>query len=72
MTSITYRHTGREQSSLRSGHGILAQISGLATKLADQWQQARNAREIESMSFDMRKDFGWPATDIDADRKDMQ
>jgi hypothetical protein len=72
MTSIAYRQSGRSQSSLRSGSGIVAQISSLAARLADQWQQARNAREIESMPLDMRKDFGWPATDIGADRKDMQ
>ncbi len=72
MTTITYRQTGREQSSLRSGRGIVAQISAYTTKFTNHWKQLRDAREIEFMPSDMRKDFGWPATDIGDRRKEMQ
>jgi hypothetical protein len=71
MTTIIYRNGGRSQS-LHSGNGIFAQISAYADRLAGKWEQWRNEREIESMPFDMRKDFGWPATDIGNRRKGMQ
>lgn len=71
MTTIMYRNSGRGHS-LHSESGIFTQISAYAGRLAGKWQQWRDAREIESMSFDMRKDFGWPATDIGNRRKGMQ
>lgn len=71
MTTIIYRQSGREPS-LHSEGGFFTQISAYAGMLAGKWQQWRDAREMESMPFDMRKDFGWPATDIGNRRKGMQ
>lgn len=72
MTTITYRDTGRVRSSRPSSSGVFAQFSALARKLAAWRRQRQTAREIESMPLDMRKDFGWPATDISERRKGMQ
>ena len=72
MTTITYRTTGSGDSRPASGTRVLAQFSAYAQRLSDRWQQWRMEREIEAMPFDMRKDFGWPAADIDAKAKRMQ
>ncbi len=72
MTTITYRNTGKERLPLHSGGSVFAQFSAQTRRLADWWQRRQNIREIESMPFDMRKDFGWPATDTSGRRKRMQ
>jgi len=44
-------------------------LSAYSLKLAERLEQWQAAREIESMSIDMRKDLGWPAADITRDSK---
>ncbi|TCL73857.1 hypothetical protein [Rhizobium sp. BK251] len=72
MTTISYRQTGKAHGSHFFGASSYAHISDFAHKLAARWHRWQTAREIESMPFDIRKDIGWPAADINDEPKAMQ
>lgn len=59
MTTITYRGSDRTISS-SEGH---FDVANYARGLLSAWRRWQNAREIEAMPFDIRKDIGWPSTD---------
>ncbi|TDW31962.1 hypothetical protein EV128_108290 [Rhizobium azibense] len=65
MTTIGYRDA---KSSSSDAH---FDVASLARRLAHSWHQWQNAREIESMPFDIRKDIGWPSADDADERKVM-
>jgi len=69
MTTITYRPDSKRRPSFFATGGALSQLSAYVAALANRWSKSQAAREIEAMPFDMRKDFGWPAADIEEDRK---
>ncbi len=46
----------------------LGRVARLTRRLQDAWKRHRTERALEGMPFDLRKDIGWPATDIDADK----
>lgn len=68
MTTITYRHTGARHGAIASGTRVFEQVSSYAHRVANHWRQWRMERAIEAMPYDMRKDFGWPAADMDDER----
>jgi hypothetical protein len=68
MSSITVRSTGHTHGS----GGAFTQLSSYAHRIADHWRQWKAERELESMPFDIRKDIGWPSTDIEENYKRMQ
>jgi hypothetical protein len=69
MTTITYRQAAKGHSSSSFGIELFTLLSAYSLKLAERLEQWQAAREIESMSIDMRKDLGWPAADITRDSK---
>jgi hypothetical protein len=69
MTTITYRQTAKRYGSSSFGIGLFTSLATYSLKLAERLEQWQAAREIESMSIDMRKDLGWPAADITRGRK---
>jgi hypothetical protein len=69
MTTITYRQTAKGHGSSSFGIELFTSLSAYSLKLAERLEQWQAAREIESMSIDMRKDLGWPAADITRGRK---
>lgn len=41
-------------------------LRGLSGRIAAAWQSRRALRELESLSYDLRKDIGFPPTDTHA------
>jgi hypothetical protein len=69
MTTITYRPSAKGHGSSSFGIELFTSLSTYSLKLAERLEQWQAAREIESMSIDMRKDLGWPAADTTRGRK---
>lgn len=69
MTTITYRHSSKRRPSFFADGGAVSQFSTYVSTLSDRWSKWQAAREIAAMPVEMRKDFGWPAADIEADQK---
>lgn len=44
----------------------LGRVARLTRRLQDAWTRSRTERALEGLPFDMRKDIGWPTSDIDA------
>lgn len=63
MTSIASAFSGLSGSSRAAPLGRVARIT---RRLQDAWTRNRTERALEGLPFDMRKDIGWPASDIDA------
>ena len=54
-----------EARSLRTPtHSPIAYLGRAARRLRVSWTRWQAARELEAMPFDVRKDVGWPASDV--------
>ena len=63
MQSSTLHLHGSPFARRVSGGQTLSSFRRFAGRLADAWRHHREELELENLSFELRKDIGFPATD---------
>ena len=61
--AIAFSHRPLRGRHPASGTGALPLLRGLSGRIAAAWRNHRALRELESLSYDMRKDIGFRSTD---------
>jgi hypothetical protein len=64
MTTISYR-----DNSPRRGVSSTGSVTRFLNNIVGRWQKWQSERDIEALSFDVRKDLGWPTADADRQPK---
>ncbi len=63
QVSISHHHSGLHAGRV-PGAETLSSFRRFAGRLADAWRHHRDELELENLPFDVRKDIGFPATDV--------
>ena len=65
MTTISYRDT--RLSSALAQTSVSHPFTAFVARLRADWDRWQTERAIEALPSDMRKDIGWPTSDIQQD-----
>ncbi|WP_117192641.1 hypothetical protein [Rhizobium terrae] len=69
MTMITYQESDRSRHQSSSFASFPSSALLPILKLRDQWRRRQTERMLEGLDPEIRKDIGWPTTDVATHRK---
>lgn len=69
MTMITYHESTRSHSPHSALALLVSKAAAPILKLRDAWRRRQTERFLEGLDPEIRKDIGWPTTDVISDRR---
>ena len=69
MTMIAYHASDRSRSRPSSFASFLRPTLLVVEKLRSDWRRRQTEKMLESLPAEVRKDIGWPTTNVSSNRR---